>query len=147
MTLHTRYLNNKKGITLIALVITVIVLLILAGVAVATLTGDNGLLQKVQNAKQVNEESEICEQIKLAYAEYQVAQYDGTTKTAEEMIGDSLKTIYGNDKITKVKVKKVKALVNMTINEEDKTYIYNSKTGEVYEYVDIIDYKGKEKKI
>ena len=33
--------NDKKGITLIALVITIIVLLILAGVTIATLTGDN----------------------------------------------------------------------------------------------------------
>ena len=33
---------NQRGITLIALVITIIVLLILAGVTIATLTGDNG---------------------------------------------------------------------------------------------------------
>ena len=38
--------KKEKGITLIALVITIIVLLILAGVTVATLTGDNGLLTK-----------------------------------------------------------------------------------------------------
>ena len=36
--------KNSKGITLIALVITIIVLLILAGVTIATLTGDNGIL-------------------------------------------------------------------------------------------------------
>ena len=36
--------NNIKGITLIALVITIIVLLILAGVSIAMLTGQNGLL-------------------------------------------------------------------------------------------------------
>ena len=41
-------LNSKheSGITLIALVITIIVLLILAGVAIVTLTGDNGILGK-----------------------------------------------------------------------------------------------------
>ena len=38
--------NNKKGITLIALVITIIVLLILAGVSISMLTGDNSLLGK-----------------------------------------------------------------------------------------------------
>ena len=37
-------LKINKGITLIALVITIIVLLILAGVTIATLTGDNGIL-------------------------------------------------------------------------------------------------------
>ena len=42
-------LKINKGITLIALVITIIVLLILAGVTIATLTGDNGILTKAQN--------------------------------------------------------------------------------------------------
>ena len=37
-------LNSNKGITLIALVITIIVLLILAAVSIATLTGENGIL-------------------------------------------------------------------------------------------------------
>ena len=43
---------NEKGITLIALVITIIVLLILAGVTIATLTGDNGILGKAVQAKE-----------------------------------------------------------------------------------------------
>ena len=43
--------KQAKGITLIALVITIIVLLILAGVTIATLTGENGILTKAQNAK------------------------------------------------------------------------------------------------
>ena len=42
--------NNQNGITLIALVITIIVLLILAGVAIAMLSGDNGLLNKASDA-------------------------------------------------------------------------------------------------
>ena len=40
------HVKGKKGITLIALVITIIVLLILAGVTIATLTGDNGILKQ-----------------------------------------------------------------------------------------------------
>ena len=47
--------KKEKGITLIALVITIIVLLILAGVTVATLTGDNGLLTKTNEAKESTE--------------------------------------------------------------------------------------------
>ena len=43
--------KSKKGVTLIALVITIIVLLILAGVTIATLTGDNGILTKAQAQK------------------------------------------------------------------------------------------------
>ena len=44
-------MRKQKGITLIALVITIIVILILAGVTVATLTGDNGILTKAGQAK------------------------------------------------------------------------------------------------
>ena len=43
--------KSMKGITLIALVITIIVLLILAGVSIATLTGENGILTRAQEAK------------------------------------------------------------------------------------------------
>lgn len=38
-------LKNKSGITLIALIITIIVLLILAGVTILTITGENGILR------------------------------------------------------------------------------------------------------
>ena len=43
---------SKKGITLISLVVTIIILLILAGVTIATLTGDNGLLNRASEAKE-----------------------------------------------------------------------------------------------
>ncbi len=51
-------LRENKGITLIALVITIIVLLILAGVSIATLTGDNGILKKAQIAKEITEQKQ-----------------------------------------------------------------------------------------
>ena len=45
-------MKNERGITLVALVITVIVLIILAGVTLSTLVGDNGIITKAQEAKQ-----------------------------------------------------------------------------------------------
>ncbi len=57
--------NKEKGITLIALVITIIVLLILAGVAIAILTGDNGVLTKAASAKDKTERAEVIENAKL----------------------------------------------------------------------------------
>ena len=59
-------LKTHKGITLIALVITIIVLPILAGVAIATLTGDNGIIAKAQQAKMQNDKANEKEQIDLA---------------------------------------------------------------------------------
>ena len=48
-------MKKNKGITLIALVITIIVLLILAGVTINTLFGQNGIMQKANKAKIENE--------------------------------------------------------------------------------------------
>ena len=55
---NTKELKQEQvGITLIALVITIIVLLILAGVSIAMLTGNNGILTQSKNAKQATEEA------------------------------------------------------------------------------------------
>ena len=59
------YLRKNKGITLIALVITIIVLLILAGVAIAMLSGENGILKKAAEAKTKTEKSQDNELQKL----------------------------------------------------------------------------------
>ena len=56
---------SNKGITLIVLVITIIVLLILAGVTIATLTGDNGILTKVGNAKDKTGEATAIEKVQV----------------------------------------------------------------------------------
>ena len=58
--------KNRNGITLIALVVTIIVLLILAGVSIITLTGDNGIITRTQQAKQSSEEAAAKEKVKLA---------------------------------------------------------------------------------
>ena len=58
-------IRNKDGITLIALVITIIVLLILAGVSIAMLTGTNGILTQAQKAKMTTELSSYKEQLEV----------------------------------------------------------------------------------
>lgn len=58
--------KNQKGITLIALVITIIVLLILAGVSIAMLTGNNGILTQANNAKTNTAEAQTKEIINMA---------------------------------------------------------------------------------
>ena len=63
--------KNNKGITLIALVITIIVLLILAGVSIAMLTGENGILNQAQKAKEETENAQGEEQnILTGYENY-----------------------------------------------------------------------------
>ncbi len=58
--------KKERGITLIALVITIIVLLILAGVSIAMLTGQNGILTQAQNAKTTTANKSAEEKVKLA---------------------------------------------------------------------------------
>ena len=62
-------MRNQKGITLIALVITIIVLLILAGVSIAMLTGQNGILTRATETNQSTIEAEAKEKINLALNE------------------------------------------------------------------------------
>ena len=64
--------KTNNGITLIALVITIIVLLILAGVTIATLTGDNGILTQANNASIQQSHGAVKDAIILAYNEYQI---------------------------------------------------------------------------
>ncbi len=78
--------KNTKGITLIALVITIIVLLILAGVSIATLMGDNGILTNASRAKTEDAHASVREAISLAYSEYimelEIDRTGDTTKIA-----------------------------------------------------------------
>lgn len=60
--------KEGKGITLIAFVITIIVLLILAGVTIATLTGDNGILNQAGKAKDKTTEAELIERVQVEVA-------------------------------------------------------------------------------
>ena len=71
-------LKNNKGITLIALVITIIVLLILAGVSIAMLTGDNGVLSRASSAKVANKLGEVKDEISLIAAETMTEYYQTT---------------------------------------------------------------------
>ena len=78
-------LKKNKGITLIALVITIIVLLILAGVSIAMLTGDNGILTRASDAKIETAVGAVKEQLKL----YQIEKkMQGEKVTPETLLGE-----------------------------------------------------------
>ena len=70
-------MQKNKGITLIALVVTIIILLILAGISIAMLTGQNGILNRAQEAKEKTETSQEDENEKLQGYESTIEQYVG----------------------------------------------------------------------
>ena len=83
---------KEKGITLIALVITIIVLIILAGVSIAMLTGDNGILSQAQRAKEENRAGTVKDRVAIWKAETQMMdpEEEGYT-TRDEMMWDLYK--------------------------------------------------------
>lgn len=88
---------GKKGITLISLVVTIIVLLILAGVTIATLTGENGVLTRATEAKNKTEESQEKEGLELAVTSSQMEDVN-TLEITEEKLSDAIKQQFGNNK-------------------------------------------------
>ena len=85
MNQRIKKLKTNKGITLIALVITIIVLLLLAGVSIAMLTGENGILTQATNAKIQTENAGIEERIALVKQAAKIASYEGKDTLKEEL--------------------------------------------------------------
>ena len=103
--------NNRKtsaGITLIALVVTIIVLLILAGISIMMLTGDNGILQQTTNARTRTIHANVLEQIQLEALAYTV---DKNTGNYSNSLIDYLK---GKSIISDISGEETKWLINVT---------------------------------
>ena len=122
--------NNIKGITLIALVITIIVLLILASVSIALLTGQNGILTQAQNAKAATEQSGAREKLELAVA--------GAMASPEDMTVEKLKSELASYDILTQSTK-----FPVIVNINDKNFAINS-SGNIMEYKNITDITGNE---
>lgn len=86
-------MKGNKGVTLVALVITIIVLLILAGVSISLVVGDNGVLSQAMDAADQTGLSTVEEQINLAVgsavADWVDEKYiSGGTTTLDEYLLD-----------------------------------------------------------
>ena len=64
--LNSQITSKTSGITLIALVVTIVVLLILAGITISLVFSENGIISKSKNAKEQTEISKVREQLELA---------------------------------------------------------------------------------
>ena len=82
-------LKQTKAITLISLVITIIILLILAGVTIATLTGEGGLLKNVLNVKEKAVKAQLKEEIQMAIIDIQIEEMaTGNDVTLETLVNE-----------------------------------------------------------
>ena len=86
--------NQKQGITLIALVVTIVVLLILAGVSISMLTGQSGILNRTNEAKKKTQATNEKEAVSMATLE---AVTVGKGQITEENLKSSMKSYFGQD--------------------------------------------------
>ena len=152
---NDREKNSKRqasGITLIALIITIVVLLILAGVSIMTLTGDNGLLTRTTTAKKKTEEAGVIENIRLAYQSAKIGEYAGETGDFATKFQIELAKVYSNPTVTQgengtytVGVPEGNFIVNSTGSVEKKSGVLITtkptkiKKGETIDLTAILD--------
>ena len=74
--------NKHEGVTLIALIITIIVLLILAGVTIAMIMGDNGILNQAEESKIQTDHGSVREGISLQYSDYKIDRETGNQEVS-----------------------------------------------------------------
>ena len=135
-------MKEQKGITLIALVITIIVLLILAGVSIAMLTGENGLLKKAKGSGAESKVSEAKEYVMMAVnelvADFYEKKYDNdssndpTETTAEAYVAAKIGTKLTDT--TLVKTGATAAAIELVPTDKDGKNVkgsYDSSTGKI----------------
>ena len=127
--------KKNNGITLIALVITIIVLLILAGVTIATLTGENGILTKATDAKEQTEIGDEQEKVKLSAVGALAKDNGGEIKRS--YLNDELTSYIGTEGTDYTLSESAPFIV--TYSDSGKSYIIDE-NGNVSEYVDIAQY-------
>lgn len=86
--------RNEKGITLIALIITIIVLLIMAGVSIALVIGDNGIASKAFKAKQETTKEQVRQDIRLTVSN---AFSEGMGYVYYDKLVEELDKTFGNN--------------------------------------------------
>ena len=106
--------KSTKGITLIALVVTIIILLLLAGVSIAMLTGNNGILTQGQRAKEETRIAGVEEVVKL----YKQGKYiDSTTGSVTENADEMLENLKGQKLVSEDEIDRENEII--TIKRKD----------------------------
>ena len=109
--------KNNKGITLIALVITIVVLIILAGISINLILGDNGLIRKAQESQEASNVARISEKLELE--KINVGVYNNNIVNIDKYLEEiEKKGIIDNSDITKIDV-----LQSMIIVEGKYNYL------------------------
>ena len=134
--------RHEKGITFVALVITIVILLILAGVSISTVIGDNGIIKKAQESANLTKENEAKEVINRVVLEYDLIKSEETLEEfLQAKVPDRIDSVIdnGDGTLTISKNNYTLTVKNRTSNaskEDDKT---DNKQGELT----LSDYSGE----
>ncbi|MFR8234033.1 MAG: type II secretion system protein [Clostridia bacterium] len=135
--MNKKILGKERGITIIALVVTIIVLLILAGISIAAITGNNGIINKSDEAKIETEIATYKEQLEvIKHGEYA----DGYTLSVDEFLDKYAKAIQEDkmfeearevraDHENKVVIVVTKEGYRFEVTIEDTTYVGSEEGG------------------
>ena len=102
---------KNKGITLIALVVTIVVLLILAGISISALT-NTGIFQKAKDAKQKSENAALDQNTKLDEYENEIDKYIPKANSLAKAVKVGDYVAYTPDKLDKSALDKLKENLN-----------------------------------
>ena len=91
--------GKEKGITLIALVVTIVVLIILAGVSISMLTGENGIIKRATEARDVTEQARVEELVDLAIVSLVGEKQGSTNGITPEMIAEEVNEMENRDDV------------------------------------------------
>ncbi len=146
-------MNNyeNKGITLIILVITIVLLLIIVSISIVSLTGENGLIQRVGFAEYTTEYSTVKETIDLYFVNQELEKNTFKFPVLQEKINN-----IGLEETLKQTIKETENLIELTeekvelykVNKEElglevrREYVLNIKSGQLYTLKGI-KYNGK----
>ena len=130
--------RTESGITLIALVVTIVVLLILAGVSLSLVLGNNGIITKAKDSGVVTRAGSVEDEVTLWKADqYLAGETNDTAETEEEMLArlTSNKLITADDEIdTTNKIIKIKKTDGTIVKEISYAYTTNKVTENIFEY-------------
>ena len=123
--------KSNKGITLIALVVTIIVLLLLAGISISMLSGENGILSRTTQAKADTVAGEVQEERDLWNLAKTTDDYSNTN--IAESLDELLERLGPNNKklLTAEQVEEIKTTGQVTIGS--RTIVFELKIGNVIE--------------
>ncbi len=144
-------LKNKNAITLIALVVTIVVLLILAGVSINLLVDENGIIQKSKDARNASRAGSIRDEISLWKAEKFAADNGAGL---HESMDDFLTRLKDRGLISEDDINTIKDTKELVIGKETvrfpsdaKTLVQAFKDGEIKvgDYLNYNDYVDESK--